>query len=61
MHGSMGGGRKPDQSGSHSRTVQAPLAYPTILDEQDDASTAPLLLCAMSGAAALPLRAGAMR
>ena len=32
-----------------------------ILDEQDDASTAPLLLCAMSGAAALPLRAGAMR
>ena len=31
MHGSMGGGRKPDQSGSLSRAVQAPLAYPTNL------------------------------
>jgi hypothetical protein len=30
-HGSMGGGRKPDQSGSHSRTDQAPPAYPTNL------------------------------
>ncbi len=31
-HGSMGGGRKPDQSGSHSGTDQALSAYPTILD-----------------------------
>ncbi len=31
MHGSMGGGRKPGQSGSHSRTAQAPPAYPTNL------------------------------
>ena len=31
MHGSMGGGRKPGQSGSHSRTAQAPPAYPTML------------------------------
>jgi hypothetical protein len=31
MHGSMGGGRKPSQSGSHSRAARAPLAYPTIL------------------------------
>lgn len=37
MHGSMGGGRKPDQSGSHRRTAQAPPAYPTNLSASSEA------------------------
>jgi hypothetical protein len=43
----MGGGRKPSQSGSLSRTARAPLAYPTILADQagskhtGDSQTAP--------------------
>jgi len=36
MHGSMGGGRKPSQSGSLSRTARAPLAYPTNLARPED-------------------------
>jgi hypothetical protein len=34
MHGSMGGGRKPSQSGSLSRAARAPLAYRPTSREQ---------------------------